>query len=136
MGCCYPCGCRCGCGCGCSCGCGYRHCLEIENATLVQGTSATIVTAPYDYVNRDYYSFRDCICFTDSTGAEVLQISNGTTTYPVWDENGEPVKIGRLRRCDVYTLRFSSVTTAHFTLEGCLPCLCIKTPELTASGGA
>lgn len=112
----------------------YRHCLEVENATLVIGTSATITMAPETYTNKDKYEFRYCVDFDGATGAEVLSINNGTTSYPVWDSDGEPVKIGRLRRGEVLRMTFISTATAHFTVDCCcLYCLCLHAQD---GGGA
>lgn len=130
--CCYECRCWCDCRCCCDCRCGCDH-LEPESATLVQDVSATVVMAPQTYENRCDYLYCYQVCFTGATGAEVLLISNGTTVYPVWDRNGEPVKIGRLCECETYELRFCSVAPAHFTVENCLKCLRLKTPEPTAA---
>lgn len=108
----------------------YRHCLEVENAALVIGTSATITTAPETYTNKDIYELRYCVCFEDATGAEVLSINNGTTSYPVWDSDGEPVKIGRLRMGEVLKMTFISTAPAHFVINCCcLYCLCLHTQD-------
>lgn len=123
-----------------SCKCDIDN-LRITNATLVQGTSATIIVAPTALEHGDLFRLRYCVKFQDATGAEVLFITVGATTYPVLDKLGNPVTIGRLRRRELLCLRFSNITSAapvvvpHFTLLSKIYCQTIITPEIEAAAG-
>lgn len=116
--------------------------LRVTNATLVQGTSATIVVAPTALEHGDLFRLRYCVKFQDATGAEALFITVGAVTYPVLDKLGNPVTIGRLRRRELLCLQFSNITSAapvvvpHFTLLNKLYCQTIITPEIEAVAGA
>lgn len=120
-----------------------KHCdvdiLEVQNAALVQGTSATIIVVPTSLENKELYKLRYCIKWSDATGAEVLFISVGGTVYPVLDCDGEPVRIGKLRRRMLLCLKFINFTSTapvinpHFRLLTKLCPLCLRTPEVTAT---
>lgn len=120
-----------------SCKCDFDN-LRVINATLVQGTSATIVVAPTALEHGDLFHLRYCVKFTDATGAEVLFISISGVLYPVLDKLGNPVTIGRLRRRELLCLQFSNITSAapvvvpHFTLCNKLYCQTIITPDVEA----
>jgi len=123
----------------CDCGFGCNN-LQLVNATLVQGTSATLTVVPETFMNTCVYKLRYCVRFQDATGTEPLIISSGATSFPVLDRFGNPVRIGRLRRRELLCLRFSNVTngapvtvTPHFTLLNELFCQSIITPEVVAA---
>ena len=111
--------------------------LRVINATLVQGTSATIVVAPTALEHGDYFKLRYCVKFSDATGAEPLLLSIAGVIYPALDKWGNPVTIGMLRRRELLCMRFSNITTTtptvspHFTLFNKLFCQSIVTPEIT-----
>lgn len=120
-----------------SCSCKHEFDdLRLINATLVQGTSATLIVAPTALEHGDDFKLRYCVKFQDATGAEVLLISINGVIYPVLDKWGNPVTIGRLRRRELLCLHFSNITSAtpvivpHFTLLNKLFCQTIITPDI------
>lgn len=111
----------------------HKHPLQVTDATLVQGTSATIVVAPEVLLNADIYVLRYCVKFQDATGAEELLIDDDGTVIPILDKFGNPVTLGRLCRRELLYLRYSSIDPAHFTLLNCLKCQTIRTVEVEAA---
>lgn len=112
--------------------------LDIQTATLVQGTSATITCVPTALENDDRYLLRYYVKWTDAIGNESLLISVGGTVYPVLNKRGNPVTIGKLRRRELLYLTFSNITSAtpavtpHFTCGNEMCPQIIHTPPITA----
>lgn len=111
------------------------RCLDITNITVVAGTSVTLTVPTETFLNEACYNIRVCFSLKDSdaTGAEVLLITSGGTTYPVLDKIGNSLQVGRLRRRELLELVYGNVSTPHFLAKNCLPCLVIKPVTVVAA---
>ncbi len=80
--------------------------LQIVNASLSQGVSAVIETAPINLRTQGLYKIRYTIKWSDSTGIEPLQIKIGDKTYPVLSRIGELVQTRQIRKRELLCLKF------------------------------
>ncbi len=105
--------------------------LQIINANLDSGATATIVVASTTFTNQGIATLIHSIFWGGATGAEKLQIQVGATgttptplTYPVLNRLGEPVTLGTLCQGMRMCFKFVNPTTtprvipAHFVMGG------------------
>ncbi len=103
--------------------------LQVINANLDSGATATIVVATTTFQNQGNATLRHTIFWGGATGAEKLQIQVGATgttptpiTYPVLNKLGEPVTLGTLCQGMTMCFKFVNPTTtprvipAHFVM--------------------
>ncbi len=103
--------------------------LQVINANLDSGATATIVVATTTFQNQGNATLRHTIFWGGATGAEKLQIQIGATgttptpiTYPVLNKLSEPVTLGTLCQGMTMCFKFVNPTTtprvipAHFVM--------------------
>ncbi len=120
--------------------------LEIINANLDTGATATIVTVLTLLDHQGVYNICYTIGWSGARGTERLLVQVGPTgqspvpiTYPVLNKQGQPVTIGTLRQARRLCLKFVNPNTspqvipAHFVLGNTQCPQIIVTPSVVTA---
>jgi len=71
--------------------------LNVLNVAVVVGTSATITVSPFTAKDYGFYKLVIGQTIPANVGTEPVSITDGTTTYPLIDNAGNLVVVGKLR---------------------------------------
>ena len=78
-------------------------------AVAVAGGAMTITVEPAGaYKNYEYYRLILGVALPSLTGAEPVDVTDGTTTWPLIDLCGQPVVSGKMRGHRIYALRYGA----------------------------
>lgn len=114
--------------------------IDVTGVTLTAGTSLEFTISPRTFDPRCSYEMCVCIDLTNAVGTEVLQINDGTTTYPLLNcVSAEPYLAGQIpQNCHLargtFRLTYGAETTPHFVVKHPAPNFCTYITPTEAAG--
>lgn len=101
--------------------------LRPVSYTITAGASIVFTVPDTALANLSVYTFYNCTHITEDTGAEVVSLSIGGTSYPVLDRAGNALRYGRMRPGMRIRMVYGDdpVEDAHFLVIHDMPCECL-----------